>query len=323
MRRSFLLLYLLSVSVLGFSQQGIPGKIIGKIPDSSSDKSYQIQVGAFKVAQNAENVVLRLQREGLSAATEKYLDFTRVMISGIPANQIQNYLIKARQMGFNEVIIREEADKLSISEKWEIDSPESAYTSFEFNRDMNYIAVENNWAASVRFGEYTMPARDLINLINLGFIRIKENNDNNVNFTFSSADEPDIQTSYTAAKAEAMPESTEIDLFCRTWRVVDCTEKDRIGNILFISKAGTYFFTSAEGELQNLSKWGWYDDKKEEFNYSHDNFESYGRAEILKLSKDFLELFDPGFNSYIPGYSRGTLENYWEFVPIDYEFENF
>jgi hypothetical protein len=109
-----------------------------------------------------------------------------------------------------------------------------------------------------------------------------------------------------------------MDLFCRTWRVVNCTEPEYIGNLLFISNAGTYFFTTPDGEANGLSQWRWYGNANKEFEYSHDNWQHYGRVEILDLSINFLNIFDPGFLRIIPGYSSAGANDYWELVPVNY-----
>jgi hypothetical protein len=321
MRKHFVVIFLMFISVLSFSQQNMPGKIIGQIPNVNSTKLYQIQVGAFRNSKNAENVSLRLKREGLSPVYENYFDYTRVMITGARANQIQNYLIKIRQIGFNEVIIREDKTSDTISEKWEITTPGSAFSSFEFNQDHNYIAVKNPSVESdnpVRFGKYTMSAKDVINLSDLGVIKIKDDNSKNLNISFSPINEPGREVSFSAVKAERMPESREIDIFCRTWKVVNCTTKENIGMLLFISNAGTYFFTTPGGEANSLSKWRWYNNQHKEFEYSHDNWQHYGRVEIRKLTREKMDIFDPGFFTIIPGYSSADLNTLYELVPVSY-----
>jgi len=322
MKRFIFVIHLLFISMLCFPQQNIPKKIIGQIPNKNSTKLYQIQVGAFKNTQNAENVTARLRREGFKPVNEKYLDYTRVMVTGIPSKQIQNYLTRIKRMGFDEVIIREDTIRYAISEKWEITTPGSAYASFEFNQDYNYIAVEN--AASeesdkpVRFGKYTMPAKNVINLINLGVLKIGTDRKNNVDFSFAPIGEPEKEMRLTASKAERMPKNARTDLFCRTWRVVNCTDSSNIGYLFFISNAGTYFFTTADGESNSMSQWRWYNNKTEEFEYTHDNWQHYGRAKIIELKRNYLKIFDPGFFNNIPGYSRGSYNNYWEFEPVNY-----
>ena len=314
MRRLIIIFNLIFVSIFCFAQQNIPGKIIGRIPDAYSQKTYQIQVGAFKLPANAENVMLRLQKNALNPVSEKYLDFTRVLVKGIPANQTMNFLAVIKQAGFNEVIIREDTVS-AISEKWEIITPGSAYSSFEFNHNRHYIAVENDEINSVHFGEYNMPQKDVISLEKLGTVRINNDSQTGIDFSFSSAEEPGREIRYTAAKAEVMKSSPKLDLLCRTWKVVNCTDSDNIGFSLLISNAGTYFFAEPDGASRSLSGWRWYDEKMDEFEYTHDNWEHYGRAKIIRLTVNSLEVFDPGFSRLVRGYSDGGLNDYWELVP--------
>lgn len=305
----------LLISSYCFAQQSIPDRIIGRIPDYNSTKIYQIQVGAFKINQNAENAIKKLKNNGIFPVTERYQDFTRVIVKGIKASQVNSYLNNFKKAGFNEVIIREDTS-ISISEKWEINSPESDYLSFEFNHDRNYIAVMNDEDLTTYFGSYDMPQHDIIDMEDLGRLKLTDNNDSGVELTFSPIDEPETETNLTAIKSEKYNDSLELDMFCRTWLVVDCTNTETIGCILFISNAGTYFITEPDGEINTMSKWRWYNDSKEEFEYSHNNWAAYGRAKITKLTVNSLELLDPGFLNIVSGYSNAGLNNKWVLIPV-------
>jgi len=334
MKRVFLLVNLLFIHTLCFSQQNLPAKIIGQIPDSNSKKLYRIQVGAFKLVQNADITFSRLVRGEFNPVYERYLDYTRVLITEIPAKQVRNYLIRLKRIGFNEVIIREEPARYSIelifgeesanyslSEKWEITTPNSPFASFEFNQDNNFIAIENAQEGAeekpARFGTYTMPSKDLIEMENLGVVRIRRDSNNKVEFSFYPIETPNKETRLSASKAERMPENFRTDLFCRTWRVKDCTDPSSIGFLFLISDSGTYFFTSPDGEINSMSKWRWYDNKTEEFEYTHDNWEHYGRAKIIDLKENYLKFFDPGYYIITPGYSKGEFDDYWELEPVN------
>jgi hypothetical protein len=324
MRRLLLVTSLLFLSFYCFAQQNVPGKIIGKIPDKNSPKKYEIQVGAFTVERNAEQALAQLRRNALNPVKEQYLHFTRVMIKGIPADQVVNFLVVIKQAGFNEVIIREStaasvtpvtsaASVNSISEKWEIITPDSDFESFEFNHDMNYIAIEYN--GDVYFGEYTMPNNDTINMDKLGTVNITRN-DGEVRFIFIPINDPGRKINLSAVKTEQIPLSPELDLFCRTWKVINCTNPEFIGNYLLISNTGTYFFTTPDGESHSLSTWRWYGDNHKEFEYSHELWEYYGRAKITSLTQNFLGIFDPGYLKITPGYSNAHMDVEWELVPV-------
>ena len=314
MKRIFTAFFLLFVTALCFSQQ-LPKKIIGGIPSAGSSALYQIQVGAYKNSKNAESAFLRLKKPGFNPVYEKYQDYTRVLVSGVPAILIRGHLAQIKQLGFDEVIIREVKTPFAINEKWEITSQDGNYASFEFNLDNNFIAAtkDNN---SV-FGSYSMPEKNTINMDKLGVIKVTEDKDVDVSLLFYPADEPDTPLNFTAVRAERMPESPETDLFCRTWKVVSCTKPEYVGDYLFISSAGTYFFTEPDGVTNSMSQWRWHNDRYNDFDYSHNKWRNYGRAEILELSEKVLKIFDPGFNGIIPGYSKADLENYYELAPVN------
>ena len=110
MKRFLFTIGLLFISYYCFSQQNIPSRIIGKIPNNNSKQTYQIQVGAFKIAHNAHNVSLRLRSAGFNPVHESYINLTRVLIPNIPAGQVRDHLVRIKSLGFDEVIIREEGN---------------------------------------------------------------------------------------------------------------------------------------------------------------------------------------------------------------------
>ena len=107
MRRFLIVTGLFFISFYCFSQQNVPSRIIGRIPNIDSIQTYQIQVGAFRITQNANKVFFRLESGGFSPIYESHLDLTRVLVSNIPAGQVRNHLVRIKSLGFDEVIIRE------------------------------------------------------------------------------------------------------------------------------------------------------------------------------------------------------------------------
>ena len=95
-------------TVFCYAQQALPDIIIGRIPNIANTKTFQIQVGAFSQEKNAEMACLRLQKNALNPIIKKSTDYSRVLICGIPASQVYNFLVIIKQAGFNEVIIRED-----------------------------------------------------------------------------------------------------------------------------------------------------------------------------------------------------------------------
>ena len=97
---------LLSVCTFCFSQQTLIIK--GKIPPLDSNALYRIQVGAFKIPANSENVSARLRKGGFYPTREYYKGFTRVFLSGIHAPDIRLVLNYIESLGFKEVWISQE-----------------------------------------------------------------------------------------------------------------------------------------------------------------------------------------------------------------------
>jgi hypothetical protein len=114
MRYISIVICFLFLTIFCHAQNTLPGKIIGRIPNITSTKTFQIQVGAFLQEKNAEKVCLRLHMNALNPIIKKSADYSRVFICGIPANQVYNFLVIIRQAGFNEVIIREDIKNENI-----------------------------------------------------------------------------------------------------------------------------------------------------------------------------------------------------------------
>jgi hypothetical protein len=98
----------LFVSGLCFSQQRI--RVIGTVPCSDTGKLYTVQVGAFRIAANAEKTAALLRGLGFTAGCEQYGNFTRVFAAGIPASELRSCLDRLESAGFREVIIRKSSE---------------------------------------------------------------------------------------------------------------------------------------------------------------------------------------------------------------------
>ena len=106
MKRSCILFGFLFLAVFIFSQQNSLPRIIGGFPFPDDGNLYQIQVGAYKIPQNAERASLGLIRVSLNPVYEQYMDFTRVMVKGVNYREIPLVLEKIKALGYSEVIIR-------------------------------------------------------------------------------------------------------------------------------------------------------------------------------------------------------------------------
>ena len=73
-----------------------------------SGKKYKLQVGAYRLSQNAYATHEKLKNAGLNPAYEQYGDITRVILPGISGNEVNSILRILGSAGFNEALIREE-----------------------------------------------------------------------------------------------------------------------------------------------------------------------------------------------------------------------
>jgi hypothetical protein len=96
---------------LSFAQQNI--NVIGRIPSSEDNRLYQIQVGAFGLAQNAQRAFERLSDALMNPAFENYLNLTRVIVRGIPARDVWQHIDRLQRIGFSEVILRLDTETLT------------------------------------------------------------------------------------------------------------------------------------------------------------------------------------------------------------------
>ncbi|MDR0473538.1 MAG: SPOR domain-containing protein [Treponema sp.] len=106
MRRPITLISFLLISAAVFAQHNSPTVIYGRIPGADDSKLYRIQVGAYKVNRYAEQAFEKLKGASLNPVYEKYQDFTRVLVKGISASQIPQYIEKIRNTGFTEIFIK-------------------------------------------------------------------------------------------------------------------------------------------------------------------------------------------------------------------------
>ena len=106
MKRSFVFILMFFLSVLCFAQQNAGIWVIGRIPDATDGNLYQMQVGAFRLPQNASNAFEKLRAASLNPCYEQYLDLTRVMIKGVKAKDAPSYIERIRRAGFSEVFIK-------------------------------------------------------------------------------------------------------------------------------------------------------------------------------------------------------------------------
>jgi hypothetical protein len=69
---------------------------------------YRLQVGSFRVAKNAVDVFDRLSAAGFNPQWEPFENLYRIVLSNIRAEDVNSMAIRLGDVGFKEIIIREE-----------------------------------------------------------------------------------------------------------------------------------------------------------------------------------------------------------------------
>jgi hypothetical protein len=101
------------------------------------------------------------------------------------------------------------------------------------------------------------------------------------------------------------------DILCKTWKIDKCPNPELIGSRFFILDDGTYYVTNLSGESSSFSEWR--RSGGNEFEYSHNGWEYYGKAEITNLTDNYFELIDSGYSYDAPGNSPAGYRNLWVF----------
>jgi formylglycine-generating enzyme required for sulfatase activity len=74
----------------------------------SPQQVYRLQVGAYRVAQNAAGAFERLKNAGLNPAYERYEEYLRVVLPGIRGTEVYSLTEKLGAAGFREALVWEE-----------------------------------------------------------------------------------------------------------------------------------------------------------------------------------------------------------------------
>ena len=299
MRRFIICFGLLFVSFYGFAQQNLPSKIYGGIPNPGSAALYQIQVGAYSSAQNAASVFVLLRNSGLNPVSETQQNLTKVIIPEIPAGQIPVTLERIKRLGFNEVIIREnkaQAGGYAAPEIRNIPAPQSGYSS----SDAIYVS------------EY-------------GNVKIRKPDGTEIDISFPLAYPPErpARVTHPERPAKARPEREETviqrpqetNFLCREWKVVNCTNEEFIGDVYNFSFEGALLVTKKDGS-SSTGLWRWCNDKYEEWEYTHHNWQSYGRVKNNALNWESLVFTTPNYYASVDGYSSANQDDVYELVPV-------
>ena len=125
------------------------------------------------------------------------------------------------------------------------------YESFEFNESGNYIVVTNTTTKSTNsqviiYGTYEIIDYSTIVMSDFGTIKLTMVDENSISFSIQMASNPEANISINATKQEEMEASTNTDLLCKTWKMVEVdgevvVEGSPYDFSVLMSKAGTYF----------------------------------------------------------------------------------
>jgi rare lipoprotein A len=91
----------------GTASSGAAAELKGSFLQDSG-KIYRLQVGSFKVARNAVEAFDKLKNAGLQPAYERFGEYFRVVLAGVPASAVPSTAEKILAAGFQEALVREE-----------------------------------------------------------------------------------------------------------------------------------------------------------------------------------------------------------------------
>ncbi|MDR1931178.1 MAG: SPOR domain-containing protein [Treponema sp.] len=78
-------------------------------PPAAGDTGiYRVQLGAFREAINAQQLITALQQNGFTPAYENHDNYYRVVLSGVSAASLQDVARRLGGMGIREMWIRRE-----------------------------------------------------------------------------------------------------------------------------------------------------------------------------------------------------------------------
>ena len=85
-----------------------PAKVLGAAPQKGSNGIYRLQVGSYRLSDEAVRAFNKLKGVGLNPAYEKYEDYTRVVFTGIWADDVPRCAELIGAAGFREIWCRKE-----------------------------------------------------------------------------------------------------------------------------------------------------------------------------------------------------------------------
>jgi hypothetical protein len=83
-------------------------KVLGASPQKGSNGIYRLQVGSYRLTDEAVRAFNKLKEAGLNPVYEKYKDYTRVVFTGIGADDVPRCAELIGAAGFREIWCRKE-----------------------------------------------------------------------------------------------------------------------------------------------------------------------------------------------------------------------
>jgi hypothetical protein len=224
----------------------------------------------------------------------------------------------------NENPTENNVNNITYKAKWLVEE-NGDFKSFEFNESGSYIVVKNAPEGSgeseiVRFGTYATTDNKVLNLSNLGILKIKNTTANRMSFSIATLDDPDTEINLNAQRQAEIANSTNTDLLCRTWELVTTNGEPVIGTdmeltVLF-SNASTYFVTYLNPTDENdggLAQWVWTDSNEDSLCYSWDGTlptcNVGNTVEITSLSENSLTIVENSITYVLQPLTSGRSAN--------------
>jgi hypothetical protein len=243
-------------------------KINGSVPVSETGKLYKLQIGAYRLARNADDAAAALKRLGFTPGREPCGNLTRVFIDRVRASQVQSFIDRLANAGFREVIIREAGA-----------AP----------RDRERLPAAAEPAAPVPGTPETVPVPD-VPVSDIPMVDSSPSDLPPPDLPLPDLPPLDIPAADPSAKID-LPRRTE--LLCRSWRSVTLNEENIQGtgpdNIITFSADGTYSIAYLDNHRSDEGLWKWKDDESADILYTWDNWQSSAVDKILELTETTLK----------------------------------
>ncbi|MDR1306830.1 MAG: SPOR domain-containing protein [Treponema sp.] len=231
--------------------QGI--KVTGSIPVSETGKLYKLQVGAYRLPQNAGNAAAALKRLGFNPGSEQCGNLTRVFIDRVRALQVRSFVDRLANAGFREVIIREAGPAVS--------------------RDRERLPAPGP-------GTGTVPDASVPGVPASGA-------------SVSGVPAADVPAEPIELEPAKIDLSRRTELLCRSWRSLTLDGENVRGtgpdNIITFFADGTYSIDYLDNHRSDEGLWEWKDAESADILYTWDNWKSSAVDKILELTETRLK----------------------------------